>query len=170
MAKIVNICEPVSDELIIDAELAEELRARATRNIWDVKKEGVLQVIETKCIPQKVKETQRKAVDELFAFAKGAVKSRVPLPLVNRIVDKKALFLAEAKSVEEVQEIMKLSVSHFGKQDLVVTGKYHIPEEELLLLGVVSKMGTLSEPAQKRFVELHELCFSRVCDEEEDDE
>lgn len=156
MVKIVNIFEPVSDELIIDAEVAEELRARATRNIWDVKKDGVLQVIETKYIPQRVKEAQRKAVDELFAFAKGAVKSRIPLPLVHRIVDKKALFLVEAKSVEEVQDIMKLSVSHFGKQDLVVTGKYHIPEEEFMLLGLASKMGPLTKQAQERFVYLYE--------------
>ena len=161
MEKVVDFRQPVSEELVIDEELAEMIKDRTTRNVWELKKEAVLEVIEKQYLPTRVKEAQRKAVDELFDFVRSAVLSGVPFNIIHRVADKKSLLLADAKTVEEVEEIMRLSVSHFEDNGLVVTGKYHIPEEELMLLGVASRMGKLTKRAQERFVYLYEWCFGK---------
>ena len=159
MAKVVDVYELIPNGYLVDEDTLEELKCRATRNIWDVKKDAVLEITKGAYTPQKVKTAQECAIEELFAYAKGAVKSGVPFPLVHRIIEKKALLLVNAKTVAEIEEIMHLSFSRFKEGGMILTCKYHIPEEELMLLGIASKMGKLTEQAQERFVFLYEQYY-----------
>ena len=143
----------------MEDEIVAEVKRRTSANIFDQKKESVLEVIEKNYRPPQIKEAQRQVVNELFDLYKSAAKCGVPLRVLLRIADKKALFLVDAKTMDEIEEIKKPSVSHFEKKGLIVTRKYHVPEEELMLLGVASRMGKLTIQAQERFVYLYELCF-----------
>lgn len=141
-----------------------------TPNLWAAKSEEICELIDKSYIPTKLKIAKKSAIEQIFKTARGCMVSGFPFRLVMRASDKKAMHVMNARNIDEVEQVMKLSTSHIQPNGMVVTGKYHIPEEELILLGAASKMGPLSEQAQKRFVELHELCFSRVHNEEEDDE
>ena len=144
---------------MLDVNIDAEIERRTNANIFDLKREDVLETIEKNYRPVQVKEAQRQAVNELFDFCKSAAKCGVSLRVLFRISAKKALFLTSAKTVDEVEEIKRPSVPHFEERGLIVTKKYHIPEEELMLLGIASRMGKLTMQAQERFVYLYELCF-----------
>ena len=128
-------------------------------NLWDKKLEIVLERIDELYVYPKLRQTMKDAVLKVFKVGIGAVKAGFPLRLVLKAVDKKCLFILDARSIDEVNQILKLSVSRFEINGFVTTGKYHIPEEELMLLVLASKQGKLTPRAQERFVQLYELCM-----------
>lgn len=146
---------------LLTDELSGEMKKRASTNIFDLKLEAALEIIDGTFAPTKVKESQKRAITELLAFCKDAARCGVPLRVLLRVADKKSLFLVNAKSVREVCEIRKPSISHFEGNGLIITQKYHIPEEELMLLGIASRLGKLTLRAQERFVYLYEHCFGQ---------
>lgn len=155
MKQIVDCHELLTDDLI------GEIKKRTTTNIFDLKLEAALEMVDRTFAPVKVKEAQKQALTELLAFCKSAARCGVPLRVLLRVADKKSLFLVSAKSVREVCEIRKPSISHFEKNGLIITRKYHVPEEELMLLGIASRIGKLTLRAQERFVYLYEHCFGQ---------
>ncbi len=151
-------------------ELPFLFRGKKSKNYWESKLEMIFSMIDDAYLPKKVREYQKEAVTRIFKAAVGGVKVGFSFPFMRKYADKKAYLVVKAKSIEEVNEVMKPSVSIISEDGSAVVGKYHIPEEELIMLVLAYKSGGLNKQAQKRFEYLCDLCFKTQDDIDEDEE
>ena len=137
------------------AEVSKPSFVNMNENIFDVKKTYIFELIDKQYTSTAIKDMRKAGVEKVFELCREYLKSRCSLILVMRVLDKKLLMIMNSSSKKEVEDILKLSTPQYLDNGLVVTSKYHIPEEELLLLMVANKMGTLSGVAQERFICLY---------------
>lgn len=139
-------------------------------NFFDYKKAHIFSLIDEQYAPQTVKEIRKRGVEQIYDICKGFLIAKYPFRLVMKVLSKKTQMLLMAATEREVKEILKISTCQF-KGDFVITGKYHVPEEELLVWLEVSKRGQLIPQAQKRFVELYETFYlgeDNIAEEDDD--
>ena len=74
--------------------------------------------------------------------------------LVLTICEKKIVFIHQARTKKDIEEILALSKVRFNGREVVPVGKYHIPEEELLLWSMISPAAPLIDYAVKRYEKL----------------
>jgi hypothetical protein len=74
--------------------------------------------------------------------------------LVLTICEKKIVFIHQARTKKDIEEILGLSKVRFNGREVVPVGKYHIPEEELLLWSMISPAAPLKDYAVKRYEKL----------------
>ena len=142
-------------------------------NLFDVKKTYILELIDKQYTSAAIKDMRKAGVEKAFELCREYLNSHCSLTLVMKVLDKKLLMIMNSSDKREIEGILKLSTPQYLDNGFVVTSKYHILEEELLLLMVANKMGTLSGAAQERFVSLYNAFVqSRVGVEDmgEDDE
>jgi len=74
--------------------------------------------------------------------------------LVLTICEKKISFILQAKIKKDIEEILGFSKTRFNGCEVVLVGKYHIPEEELLIWSIASLESPLNDYAVKRYEKL----------------
>jgi len=74
--------------------------------------------------------------------------------LVLTICEKKIVFIHQARTKKDIEEILELSKVRFNGREVVPVSKYHIPEEELLLWSMISPAAPLKDYAVKRYEKL----------------
>lgn len=148
------------------------LFSHSSGNYFDFKKESIFNLIDRQYTSTAVKEMRKAGVDKAFMLCREYLNSRCSLNLVMKVLDKKVLMIMNSSDKKEIEEIVKMSTPKYLENGFVVTSKYYIPEEELLLLTVANKMGNLSGAAQERFVCLYNAFVRSRYEKnlEEDDE
>ncbi|MBR6630853.1 MAG: hypothetical protein IKK89_02760 [Alistipes sp.] len=135
------------------------------RNIWDAKQLVIFKRIDDLYISQNLKASMKTGITNVLEMGISCMKARYSFRLVMKVVDEKCLRILNAKTEYEATRASVLSFPHFTDNGFVVTGRYHIPEEELLLLSAARRVGTLTIPAQRRFDELYQYHMSAKIDE-----
>lgn len=136
-------------------EMSKPSFASMSGNVFDSKKTYILELIDKQYTSSAIKDMRKAGVEKAFELCREYLKSRCSLILVMKVLDKKLLMIMNSTDKKEIEDILKLSTPQYLDNGFVVTSKYHIPEEELLLLMVANKMGALSGVAQERFVTLY---------------
>lgn len=130
-------------------------------NMLSYRMNRILDIIDETNLPESVKKIQKEGVKKAFQIGVGYLHNGFHVLFVQKIINRKVGYILNAYSEREVNEILKLSTSH-QQQGLSVLSKYHVPEEELLLLVVASRLGKLSKAAQQRVIFLYKQCFEEV--------
>lgn len=121
----------------------------------------ILDLIDEANLPESIKKIQKEGVKKAFQIGVGYLHNGFHVLFVQKIINRKVGYILNAYSEREVNQILKLSTSH-QQQGLSVLSKYHVPEEELLLLVMASRLGKLSKVAQQRVIFLYRQCFDEV--------
>lgn len=124
-------------------------------NFFDYKKNCIYELIDKQYTSTVIKDRRKAGVDKVFELCREYVKSGCSFRLVMKVLDKKLQMVMNSNNQREIEDILKLSTPQYLKNGFVVTSKYHIPEEELLLLMMANKMGNLKGVAKERFICLY---------------
>lgn len=130
-------------------------------NMLSYRMKRILDLIDETSLPESIKKMQKEGVKKVFQIGVGYLHNGFHVLFVQKILNRKVGYILNAYSEREINEILKLSTSH-QQQGLSVLSKYHVPEEELLLLVMASRLGKLSKAAQQRVVFLYNQCFDEV--------
>ena len=123
-----------------------------TKNVFDAKELFFCRLICQEDKPPMVKEAQLETVKKLCVYGKGFASSGVRLVIAIKWLNAKLSKVLSANSEEEARA--------YGEFCFDEKEKNYLAEEELLLLSLASKKGTLTKEAQNRFVSLYEKCKS----------
>lgn len=124
-------------------------------NFFDYKKNCIHELIDKQYTSAVIKDWRKAGVDKVFELCREYVKSGCSFRLVMKVLDKKLQMVMNSNNQREIEDILKLSTPQYLKNGFAVTSKYHIPEEELLLLMMANKMGNLKGVAKDRFICLY---------------
>lgn len=120
---------------------------------------GLSEEPEEKMIPIKLEALKRLRSIIYQYMSRGFLKD-----LVLTICEKKIAFIHQARTKKDIEEILALPKVRFNGREVVPTGKYHVPEEELLVWSITSLEAPLNECGFKRYKKL----FREVFPEQED--
>lgn len=82
--------------------------------------------------------------------------------LIEKMFCKKAEFIMEASTKQEIDEILKPSTPHYyDGNKFVSTGRFYVEEEELMLWSLTSLKEPLIPAGYDRYVELFEAYFGK---------
>lgn len=84
--------------------------------------------------------------------------------LVLTICEKKIAFIHQARTKKDIEEILSFSKIRFNGREVVPAGKYHVPEEELLVWSMTSLEAPLNEYGFKRYKKLFREVFPEQAD------
>lgn len=107
-----------------------------------------------------VKRLKIKKLDLIFKNMNFYLSQGFSYNTVLGIFEEKAENLLKADNMRDIEEISKLSTSHF-LNDIAVVGRYHIPAEELILLQIASVLHPLNNIARKRYDFLYKMCLNK---------
>lgn len=124
-------------------------------NFFDFRQKCIFELIDKQYTSSTIKDFRKAGVEKAFKICREYLNSKCSMGLVMKVLDKKVLMIMNSSDKKEIEDILKMSTPQYLDNGFVVTSKYHIPEEELLLLMIANKMGTLSGAAQVRFVSLY---------------
>ena len=108
---------------------------------------------------EKMIETKIGALLKLRGIVNGYRKHGFLEELVFNIFIKKADFITNAKSKKDVEEILSPAKIYYNGNEVVPTGEYHVPEEELILWSMTSLRAPLVEYGLKRYMQLFKETF-----------
>ena len=76
--------------------------------------------------------------------------------LLRSICAKKIAFILEATTKKEIEEILQPPKNHYNGNEVIPSGRFHIPEEELLMWSYTSLRagGPLNDAGFKRYMKL----------------
>lgn len=104
---------------------------------------------EEKMIPIKLEALKRLRSIIYQYMNRGFLKD-----LVLTVCEKKIAFIHQARTKKDIEEILTFSKIRFNGCEVVPVGRYHIPEEELILWSMISPAVTLKDYAVKRYKKL----------------
>ena len=116
-------------------------------------------------IPLAILELGKSADDKLFdiklaaifkagGIAKGYEREFMNDELPRVICAKKIVFILGAGTKKEIEEILQFSKVHYNGNEVVPSGQFHIPEEELLIWSLTSLKAPLVDAGFKRYMKL----------------
>jgi len=99
-------------------------------------------------------ETKIEALFKLREIINSYLKYGFLEELVFSIFAKKADFLINATSKQDIKEILSPAKVHYDGNEIIPNGRYHVREEELLLWSLTSLNAPLNEYGLKRYMKL----------------
>ena len=117
----------------------------------------VLNVIENNRDSASLKNVKMNCLFTVFSTISEYLNQGFPYNMVLSILDKKTEFLINALSEEDAKEATRLSTCCFLKKGVRVN-KYHIPDEELILLNIAANLHPLNARAKRRYKQLYNNC------------
>lgn len=126
------------------------------KNVYEMKKNSCLSMIEKEDIPIEVKAAKKEGIEKAFRFFKGFLAFGISPGLATRCLNHKIKNILDSTTVESV-----LKNGDFCLPISATIGEVegYIPEEELIVLAICSKLGHLTDEAQKRYKALYQKCF-----------
>lgn len=102
------------------------------------------------------------ALLQLSALIKAYQKEYFHETLVQAILDKKTAHICEATTKADIKEILSIPKIRYNGNKIVPVGKYHIPEEELIIWSNTSLKAPLVSHGFERMMELFAQIFPGV--------
>lgn len=137
-------------------------------NFWEARMEYDLSMLEEGFIPPKLKKAKNEAIVKAYRMAIGFICAGFSFRVVKKATEKKVNNIFQADTLDEVKQAQKLSISHFQRDGLAAIDKYHVLEEEYLLLGIARKTGMLNKQAKERYSYLSKV-VNQIEEIEEDE-
>lgn len=96
------------------------------------------------------------ALRELRGIIAGYEKEGFRKDLLETIFCKKADFIMEAESEEDMEEILKLSCPEYRNGEFHIDSRFHVEEEEMLMWSYVSAHQSIYTEGAKRYEALYD--------------
>ena len=96
------------------------------------------------------------ALRELRGIIAGYEKEGFCKDLLETIFCKKADFIMEAESEEDMEEILKLSCPEYRNGEFHIDSRFHVEEEEMLIWSYVSSNNFIISEGAKRYAALYD--------------
>ena len=96
------------------------------------------------------------ALRELRGIIAGYEKEGFCKDLLETIFCKKADFIMEAESEEDMEEILKLSCPEYRNGEFHIDSRFHVEEEEMLMWSYLSSYQSIYTEGAKRYEALYD--------------
>lgn len=108
---------------------------------------------------KKLIDKKIESINVILSQVNSYIKEHYDERLTEKIFAMKIKYLISASSIKELELIIKPSIPYYNYSELIPKQKYHVLEEELIILSKASLGGNLNGAGYNRFIKVFKIIY-----------